>query len=116
MRRSFGKVFKALHHGSNRVVAVKIVPLEDDSGEISREVEHLRECDHGLVAGINLMLTPWIPMACALAGMTSPNGHSHTFDNRADGFARAGGCTAPSPHYATACWLAQSEGGGGGTS
>ena len=54
---------------------------------------HLRECDHGLVAGINLMLTPWIPMACALAGMTSPKGHSHTFDNRADGFARAGGCS-----------------------
>ena len=45
LRSSFGKVFKALHHASNKVVAVKVVPLEDDSGEVAREIEHLRECD-----------------------------------------------------------------------
>ena len=55
---------------------------------------HLRDCDQGIVAGVNLMLTPWIPMACALAGMTSPRGQSHTFDNRADGFCRSGGVCA----------------------
>ena len=32
--RSFGKVFKALHHKSGVVVAVKIVPLDDDAGEV----------------------------------------------------------------------------------
>ena len=45
LRSSFGKVFKALHHAQNLVVAVKIVPLEDDSGEVAREIEHLKECE-----------------------------------------------------------------------
>ena len=31
--------------GSSKVVAVKVVPLEDDSGEAAREIERLRECD-----------------------------------------------------------------------
>ena len=42
---SFGKVFKALHHASNRILAVKIVPLEEDTGEVAREIEHLKECE-----------------------------------------------------------------------
>ena len=42
---SFGKVFKALHHSSNKIVAVKVVPIEDDSGEVAREIELLRECN-----------------------------------------------------------------------
>ena len=34
-----------MHHASNRIVAVKIVPLEDDTGEVAREIEHLKECE-----------------------------------------------------------------------
>ena len=33
-RRNFGKVFKALHHRKNRVVAVKIVALDDEVSEV----------------------------------------------------------------------------------
>ena len=44
-RSSFGKVFKALHHTSNQIVAVKIVPLDDDQGELEREIEMLRDCE-----------------------------------------------------------------------
>ena len=45
VRSSFGKVYKALHHASNLIMAVKIVPLEDDNGDVAREIEHLQECD-----------------------------------------------------------------------
>jgi serine/threonine protein kinase len=31
---SFGKVFKALHHTNNQIIAVKILPLEDDTHEV----------------------------------------------------------------------------------
>ena len=39
---SFGQVFKALHHASNQIVAVKIVPLEDNTGEVARETRAVR--------------------------------------------------------------------------
>ena len=47
-----------------------------------------------LAAGVNLMLLPESSLTFAIAGMTSPAGRSHTFDRRADGFARGEGCVA----------------------
>ena len=48
----------------------------------------LNECSMGLVAGVNLMFAPGIGTSFAIAGMTSARGRSHTFDARADGYAR----------------------------
>ncbi|KAL1507586.1 hypothetical protein AB1Y20_007205 [Prymnesium parvum] len=42
---SFGKVYKALYHEQNKIVAVKVIPLADDMGEIAQEIEMLRQCD-----------------------------------------------------------------------
>ena len=52
----------------------------------------LDECAAGLVAGVNLMLTPGASTTFAVAGMTSARGRSHTFDGRADGYARGEAC------------------------
>jgi acyl transferase domain-containing protein len=52
----------------------------------------LAECKAGLVAGVTLMLTPAIGTSFAVAGMTSARGRSHTFDARADGYARGEAC------------------------
>jgi serine/threonine protein kinase len=43
---SFGKVFKAMHHDRNEVVAVKVVSLEDDNGQLENEIELLKACKH----------------------------------------------------------------------
>ena len=58
----------------------------------------LRECAVGLVSGVNIMLAPGIGSSFAIAGMTSPLGRSHTFDIRADGYARGEACGAISLH------------------
>ena len=50
------------------------------------------ECMYGLVSGVTLMLAPGIGTSFAIAGMTSPKGRSHTFDERADGYCRGEGC------------------------
>jgi acyl transferase domain-containing protein len=54
----------------------------------------LDECSDGLAAGINLMLTPNNGTAFAISGLTSLVGRSHTFDLRADGYARGEACCA----------------------
>lgn len=41
---SFGKVFKARDELTNQLAAVKIVPLEQDTGEVGREIEMLKRC------------------------------------------------------------------------
>jgi 3-oxoacyl-(acyl-carrier-protein) synthase/acyl carrier protein/thioesterase domain-containing protein len=46
------------------------------------------ECKAGLAAGANAILHPRSSLALALAGMTSPLGRCHTWDERADGLAR----------------------------
>ena len=38
-------MFKAWHHSTERDVAVKIVPAEQDTGEVEREIDTLRRCD-----------------------------------------------------------------------
>lgn len=53
-----------------------------------------REMTSGLVVGVNLMLTPNNSSSFALAGMTSATGRCHTFDSRANGYARAEACCA----------------------
>ena len=52
----------------------------------------LEECPAGLVAGVFLVLAPGIGFSFAVAGMTSACGRSHTFDARADGYARGEAC------------------------
>jgi 3-oxoacyl-(acyl-carrier-protein) synthase/thioesterase domain-containing protein len=54
----------------------------------------LNECTSGLVSGVFLMLLPSVGVTFATAGMTSAGGHSHTFDKRADGYARGEACVS----------------------
>jgi acyl transferase domain-containing protein len=62
-----------------------------------RALQH-GECGVSLVMGVNLMLTPWLSESMGIAGMTSARGRSHTFDSRADGFARGEGCGTAALH------------------
>ena len=41
---SFGKVYKANQHSLNRLVAVKLVPDAQDTGEVAREIATLKAC------------------------------------------------------------------------
>ena len=52
------------------------------------------ECTAAIVAGVNLMLSPLGAAALSAAGMTSALGRCHTFDARADGYARGEACGA----------------------
>ena len=60
----------------------------------ARRALQLDECEAHLVTGVNLMLTRDGSDAMAIASMTSPNGRCHTFDSRADGFARGEGVSS----------------------
>lgn len=52
------------------------------------------ECAAHVALGINLMLLHASSAGMAIAGMTSATGRCHTFDDRADGYARGEGCSA----------------------
>jgi len=54
----------------------------------------LNQCESAVVTSINLMLAPWISIAYARAGMLSPDGQCHTFDESANGYCRGEGCGA----------------------
>ena len=58
-----------------------------------RALQHA-ECSPHLAAGVNLMLLQASSVGMAIAGMTSVAGRCHTFDRRADGFARSEGLSA----------------------
>ena len=45
-----------------------------------------------LVLGVNIMCDSNVSLLFAAAHMTSPRGKSHTFDARADGYARGEAC------------------------
>ena len=51
------------------------------------------EAPTALAGGVNMMLTPSASHVFAVAGMTSPHGRCHTFDQRADGYTRAEACS-----------------------
>ena len=51
-----------------------------------------RETDAALVLGVNVMCASKVSQTFAAAHMTSPTGKSHTFDARADGYARGEAC------------------------
>jgi acyl transferase domain-containing protein/NADPH:quinone reductase-like Zn-dependent oxidoreductase/acyl carrier protein len=51
------------------------------------------DCDTALVASVSF-LTPSASVAFAVAGMTSPDGKCHTFDEAANGYCRGEGCGA----------------------
>ena len=59
----------------------------------ARALQH-RECETALVAGVNMLFSAEASFVTGLAGMTSPRGRSHTFDVRADGYARGEACCA----------------------
>lgn len=52
------------------------------------------ECVAALSEGVNLMLLPAFYEVLAVSGMISIGGHCHTFDQRADGYARGEACGA----------------------
>jgi acyl transferase domain-containing protein len=57
----------------------------------ARRALQLGECDLALVSGVNC-LDASSSLACAVAGMTSPDGLCRTFDADANGYSRAEGC------------------------
>ena len=52
------------------------------------------ECSASVLAAVSLALSPASSAGLAVAGMTSALGRCHTFDARADGYARAEACGA----------------------
>jgi len=47
-----------------------------------------RECTSALVAGVNCLLNPDMFISMSSMRFLSPDGRSHTFDQRANGYAR----------------------------
>jgi hypothetical protein len=64
------------------------------AGHAALSALKLKECAVGLVSAVMLMLSPGAGMSFAIAGMTSARGRSHSFDARADGYARGEACGA----------------------
>ena len=57
------------------------------------------------------MLSPTVGTSFAIAGMTSPRGRSHTFDERADGYCRGEGCGSVALRQDVGEWAALSLNG-----
>jgi 3-oxoacyl-(acyl-carrier-protein) synthase len=45
-----------------------------------------------LSGGVNIMLVPEFPLCMSKGHFLAPDGHSKSFDERADGYARGEGC------------------------
>ncbi len=50
------------------------------------------ECDLAVAGGVNALLTPHLYVYFSKAGIMSPTGRCHVFDDSADGYVRAEGC------------------------
>ena len=44
--RSYGSVLKAIHRKTGRTVAIKLVPVEAELKELTREIEILKSCQN----------------------------------------------------------------------
>ena len=64
------------------------------AGHAGLRAMQMNECNVALVAGVTLMLTPGAGTSFGIAGMTSASGRCHTFDVRANGYARGEACGA----------------------
>ncbi len=53
-----------------------------------------RECDQALAAGVQVLVSPILPISFTKWGMMAPDGRCKTFDAAADGFVRGEGCGA----------------------
>ena len=42
--RSYGSVFRALHKNSNKIVAIKVIPVENDVHDMLQEIAILKFC------------------------------------------------------------------------
>ena len=84
------------HHGWTGASMVLDVACSSSLVAIHEACRALRSgvCRRAVAAGVNLMLTPQISIAYARAGMLSPDGKCHTFDQRANGYVRGEGCGA----------------------
>ena len=78
----------------------------------AHEAWRAARCGSAVAAGVNLILWPAIATMLAKAGMTSPRGRCHTWDARADGYARGEACVAvylssqPTPLRTSTSYLA----------
>ena len=43
---SYGEVFKARDNRDNKLVAVKIIPIEEDMTNVEREIHIMQDCKH----------------------------------------------------------------------
>lgn len=46
MHRAYGTVYKAVHHGSNHVVAIKQVAVDDDLQSLLKEIAVMQQLSH----------------------------------------------------------------------
>lgn len=53
-----------------------------------------RECELAVVAGVNVMLSPWTMLTFARGGLLAPDGRCKTFGSAADGYGRGEGAVA----------------------
>ncbi len=53
---------------------------------------YLNECEMALAGGVNLILSPDFLVGLTKSRILSPSGQCHTFDSKADGYARSEGC------------------------
>ncbi|RYG94814.1 hypothetical protein EON65_56900, partial [archaeon] len=88
-----GRVAKALNcRGPTMVLDTACSSFLVALHTASRSLQN-NECSSAIVAGVSV-LGPSASLAFAAAGMLSPDGQCHTFDESANGYCRAEGCGA----------------------